>query len=72
MTISPATNRSKLSATTDKLFEIIYSEGLEMKTISYSQARENIAETMDKVCDAHHSPIIVTPKKPALCCDDLS
>jgi antitoxin YefM len=45
----------------DKLCAIICSEGLEMNTISYLQALENLAETMDKVCD-DHSPIIVTRK----------
>ena len=32
-----------------------------MKAITYSEALENLAETMDKVCD-DHTPIIVTRK----------
>ena len=44
-----------------ELCEIICSEGLEMNAVTYSQARENLAKTMDKVCD-DHSPIIITRK----------
>lgn len=32
-----------------------------MNAVTYSQARSNLAKTMDKVCD-DHSPIIVTRK----------
>jgi antitoxin YefM len=32
-----------------------------MNALTYSQARSNLAKTMDKVCD-DHSPIIVTRK----------
>ncbi|MGO9567083.1 MAG: type II toxin-antitoxin system Phd/YefM family antitoxin [Desulfomonilaceae bacterium] len=32
-----------------------------MNAVTYSQARENLATTMDKVCD-DHSPIIITRK----------
>ena len=32
-----------------------------MNAITYSQARENLAKTMDKVCD-DHSPVIITRK----------
>ena len=32
-----------------------------MEAITYTSARQNLAETMDKVCD-EHSPIIVTRK----------
>jgi antitoxin YefM len=32
-----------------------------MNAITYSQARSNLANTMDKVCD-DHSPIIITRK----------
>lgn len=32
-----------------------------MDVVSYSQARSNLAKTMDKVCD-DHSPIIITRK----------
>jgi len=32
-----------------------------MNTVTYSQAREKLAETMDKVCN-DHSPIIITRK----------
>ncbi len=32
-----------------------------MNAVTYSQARENLAKTMDKVCD-DHSPIIITRK----------
>ncbi len=32
-----------------------------MNAVAYSQARENLAKTMDKVCD-DHSPIIITRK----------
>lgn len=32
-----------------------------MNAVTYSQARENLAETMDKVCD-DHSPMIITRK----------
>jgi antitoxin YefM len=32
-----------------------------MKSISYSEARENLAKTMNKVCE-DHSPVIVTRK----------
>jgi antitoxin YefM len=38
-----------------------YAGGPEMNAVTYSQARENLAKTMDKVCD-DHSPIIVTRK----------
>jgi antitoxin YefM len=33
-----------------------------MSTITYTDARENFAETMDRVCD-NHQPIIVTRQK---------
>ena len=33
-----------------------------MSTITYSAARENFAETMDRVCD-NHQPIVVTRQK---------
>jgi antitoxin YefM len=32
-----------------------------MNAVTYSQARSNLANTMDKVCD-DHSPIIITRK----------
>jgi antitoxin YefM len=32
-----------------------------MDALTYSQARSNLAETMDKVCD-DHSPVIITRK----------
>ena len=32
-----------------------------MNAVTYSQARSNLAHTMDKVCD-DHSPIIITRK----------
>jgi antitoxin YefM len=32
-----------------------------MNAVTYSQARTNLAKTMDKVCD-EHSPIIITRK----------
>ncbi len=32
-----------------------------MNALTYSQARGNLAETMDKVCD-DHAPIIITRK----------
>jgi antitoxin YefM len=32
-----------------------------MNAVTYSQARSNLASTMDKVCD-DHSPIIITRK----------
>lgn len=32
-----------------------------MNAVTYSQARGNLAKTMDKVCD-DHSPIIITRK----------
>ncbi|MBJ6801489.1 YoeB-YefM toxin-antitoxin system antitoxin YefM [Geomonas propionica] len=32
-----------------------------MNTITYSSARSNLAETMEKVCD-DHAPIIITRK----------
>ena len=32
-----------------------------MSTISYSEARSKLAETMEKVCD-NHAPIIITRK----------
>jgi antitoxin YefM len=32
-----------------------------MEAITYTAARQNLAKTMDKVCD-DHSPIIVTRK----------
>ena len=32
-----------------------------MNAVTYSQARSNLAQTMDKVCD-DHSPIIITRK----------
>ena len=33
-----------------------------MSTMTYSAARENFAETMDRVCD-NHQPVIVTRQK---------
>ena len=33
-----------------------------MSTISYTAARENLAETMDRVCD-DHQPVIITRQK---------
>ena len=33
-----------------------------MSTMTYTAARENLAETMDRVCD-NHQPIIVTRQK---------
>jgi antitoxin YefM len=32
-----------------------------MNTITYSSARNNIAQTMEKVCD-DHNPVIITRK----------
>lgn len=32
-----------------------------MKSITYSQARENLAKTISKVCE-DHSPVIITKK----------
>ena len=32
-----------------------------MKTISYSAARQNLAQTMEQVCE-DHSPVIITRK----------
>jgi antitoxin YefM len=32
-----------------------------MNAVTYSQARDNLAKTMDKVCD-DHTPIIITRK----------
>ncbi len=32
-----------------------------MNVVSYSQARSNLAKTMDKVCD-DHTPVIITRK----------
>lgn len=32
-----------------------------MNALTYSQARQNLAKTMDKVCD-DHAPIIITRK----------
>lgn len=32
-----------------------------MNALTYSQARSNLAKTMDKVCD-DHSPVIITRK----------
>ena len=37
------------------------SRGQEMNAVTYSQARDNLAKTMDKVCD-DHSPVIITRK----------
>jgi antitoxin YefM len=34
----------------------------DMSTITYTDARENFAETMDRVCD-NHQPVIVTRQK---------
>ena len=33
-----------------------------MSTISYSAARENLAATMDRVCD-DHEPVVITRQK---------
>ena len=33
-----------------------------MSTISYSSARENLAATMDQVCD-NHEPVVITRQK---------
>ena len=33
-----------------------------MDTISYTKARENLAKTMEKVCD-DHNPLIITRKR---------
>jgi antitoxin YefM len=45
----------------NKLYVSTCAGGPEMNAVTYSQARENLAKTMDKVCD-DHSPIIVTRK----------
>jgi antitoxin YefM len=45
----------------NKLYGSTYAGGLEMNAVTYSQARENLAQTMDKVCD-DHSPMIITRK----------
>jgi antitoxin YefM len=37
----------------------LIAEGPRMDALTYSQARNNLAKTMDKVCD-DHSPIIIT------------
>lgn len=34
-------------------------DGVHMKAISYTAARENLASTMDQVCD-NHDPVIIT------------
>jgi antitoxin YefM len=33
-----------------------------MSTVSYTTARENLAQTMDQVCD-NHEPVIITRQK---------
>jgi antitoxin YefM len=33
-----------------------------MNAVTYSQARENLAKTMDRVCD-NHSPVVITRNK---------
>jgi antitoxin YefM len=33
-----------------------------MSTITYTAARENLAQTMDKVCD-DHEPVVITRQK---------
>jgi antitoxin YefM len=38
----------------------MYNEG--MKTVSYSEARQDLANTMDAVCD-DHAPVIITRQK---------
>ena len=32
------------------------------QAITYSEARQNLAETMSRVCD-HHEPVIITRQK---------
>ena len=32
------------------------------QAITYSEARQNLAETMNRVCD-HHEPVIITRQK---------
>ena len=54
----------------NNLYVSVYSGGPAMNAVTYSQARENLAKTMDKVCD-DHSPMIITRKEPALCCNDI-
>jgi antitoxin YefM len=40
----------------------IYFGGSNMETMSYSSARENLAQTIKKVCD-DHEPVIITRKR---------
>jgi antitoxin YefM len=42
-------------------YKSLVSGGPGMNAVTYSQARSNLAKTMDKVCD-DHSPIIITRK----------
>ena len=41
------------------------------QAITYSEARQNLAETMSRVCD-HHEPVIITRQKIALCGHDVT
>jgi antitoxin YefM len=45
----------------NKLYSNNWTEELEMDAITYTRVRENLAKTMDKVCD-DHSPVIITRK----------
>ena len=39
----------------------MFNESNTMNTITYTSARSNLAQTMDKVCD-DHAPVIITRK----------
>jgi antitoxin YefM len=39
---------------------------LRMTAISYTEARENLAATMDKVCEDHNPVIITRSRRPAV------
>lgn len=45
----------------NKLYNTSCAGGPSMNALTYSQARSNLAKTMDTVCD-DHSPVIVTRK----------
>lgn len=42
-------------------YQYMFNERNAMNTITYTSARSNLAQTMDKVCD-DHAPVIITRK----------
>lgn len=63
--VEKAVLRSRLLFLTPALFVRIFVQnkgGVMSQAITYSEARQNLAETMSRVCD-HHEPVIITRQK---------